>query len=173
MADEYQKGIETAIYAIKWLFRNVPDENLFGGDYVEDILNQHSFQEVLDGINAYRDGKNFHRGDEVVTKHGDSHGVVLRVYPNSVDVMWDDGSAGETFVMDTIRKTGRRYPQVEEILTLLNIKSEAPPEDMEDPCYHCRYYDKKYDENPCGYCKRGGGSEERWVPNGKEKTDNS
>ena len=164
----YQKGIDDAIDTVKWLFKNAPDKDLFDGNYVEDILNLNSYQEIKDRIEQYEKNKNeFHVGDEFVDdgKIKAGKGVVISTYPNgSVDILWDDGSAGECFNTKDFKKTGRNFKQIAEVIELLNGKPQSPPEDMLDPCVNCKYYDVSEDKEPCLSCKRHKGTEERWEP---------
>lgn len=163
--DSYQKGIDDAISTVKWLFKNVPDKDLFDGNYVEDILNLNSYQEIKDGIERYEMNKNaFFVGDEVKDGYG-NNGVVTCVYAsNTMDILWNDGSAGECFSPDGLKKTGRNFKQISELIDLLNSRPQSPPEDMEDPCVRCKHYNVGDGEEPCESCKRHHGTEERWEP---------
>lgn len=56
-------------------------------------------------------------GDEVYDNEIDSKGVILRRYnSDTIDILWDDGSAGETIAIKAITKTGRHFPEVAELL---------------------------------------------------------
>ena len=166
--DNYQNGIDDAISTVKWLFKNVPDKDLFEFYFVEDILNLYSYQEIKDRIEQYEKNKNeFHVGDEFVDdgKIKAGKGVIISTYPNgAVDILWDDGSAGESFSTKDFKKTGRNFKQIAELLDLLNGRPQSPPEDMLDPCANCKYYDVSEGKEPCMSCKRHKGTEERWEP---------
>ena len=167
----YQKGIDDAISTVKWLFKNVPDKDLFEFYFVEDILNLYSYQEIKDRIEQYEKNKyEFHVGDEFIDdgKIKVGKGVIISTYPNgSVDILWDDGSAGTCrgrFSTKDFKKTGRNFKQIAELLDLLNGRPQPPPEDMIDPCVNCKYYDVSEGKEPCLSCKRHKGTEERWDP---------
>lgn len=51
--DSYQRGLDDAIDTVKWLFRNVPDKELFEGNYVEDILNLYPWEYIRAKIKEY------------------------------------------------------------------------------------------------------------------------
>lgn len=160
----YQKGINDAISTVKWLFKNAPDKDLFDGNFVEDILNLNSYREIKAGIEQYEKNKyEFHVGDEVA-RDGDK-GVVCYVYDsNTMDILWNDGFAGQCFWDGRLEKTGRNFKQIAELLDLLNGRPQSPPEDMIDPCYECKYYNIPEGKEPCLSCKRHKGTEERWEP---------
>lgn len=165
--NDYDRGIEDALETVKWLFRNVPDKDLFDGDFVEDILLRHEYQAIKDRIEWFELSRKFRIGDELVDdgKLKAGKGVVISTYPNgSIDVLWDDGSAGECFSTKDLRKTGRNFKQIKELIDLLNSRPQSPPEDMIDPCGNCKYYDVADGNEPCESCFRHKGTEERWEP---------
>lgn len=49
----YRHGLDDAIDTVKWLFRNVPDKELFEGNYVEDILNLYPWEYIRAKIKEY------------------------------------------------------------------------------------------------------------------------
>ena len=53
--EAYQRGIKDAVKTVKWLFFNVPHKDLFDGNYVEDILNLYTWEQITSGIKAYKD----------------------------------------------------------------------------------------------------------------------
>ena len=53
----YKRGLDDAIDMVKWLFRNVPNKRLFDGNYVEDILNLYSWEQIIAGREAYEQDK--------------------------------------------------------------------------------------------------------------------
>ena len=164
----YQKGINDAINTVKWLFKNVPDKDLFEFYFVEDILNLYSYQEIKDRIEQYEKNKNeFHVGDEVINEYGNKGVVFSEDYDEYGDVfgvLWNDGCSSHYSDTKSFRKTGRNFKQIAELLDLLNGRPQSPPEDMIDPCYECKYYNIPEGKEPCLSCKRHKGTEERWEP---------
>ena len=100
----------------------------FAGKIFEMDMN--TYAEIYDkGFNSYQDAKSkyeawlnqkdetFDTGDEVYDKEIDSKGVILRRYnSDTLDILWDDGSAGETIAIKAITKTGRHFDEVAELL---------------------------------------------------------
>lgn len=83
------------------------------------LCNTRTYQEAKAKYEAWLKQKDetFDTGDEVYNKEIDSKGVILRRYnSDTLDILWDDGSAGETFAIKAITKTGRHFPEVAELL---------------------------------------------------------
>ena len=67
----------------------------------------------------------FNTGDEVWDDELKSRGVVLRIYNSgNIDILWDDGSAGECIYHKKIHKTGRHFPEVAELLEKMRGEEE-------------------------------------------------
>lgn len=86
---------------------------------IRGIFNDLSYQEAKAKYEAWMKQKDetFNTGDEVYNKEIDSKGVILRRYnSDTLDILWDDGSAGETMSIKAITKTGRHFNEVAELL---------------------------------------------------------
>ena len=86
-----------------------------------------SYQEAKAKYEAWlkRKDETFDTGDEVYDKEIDSKGVILRRYnSDTLDILWDDGSAGETIAIKAITKTGRHFPEVAELLEKIRGEEE-------------------------------------------------
>ena len=86
-----------------------------------------SYQEAKAKYEAWlkRKDETFDAGDEVYDKEIDSKGVILRRYnSDTLDILWDDGSAGETIAIKAITKTGRHFPEVAELLEKMRGEEE-------------------------------------------------
>lgn len=112
--DDYQRGLNDAVNAVKWLFRNVPDEDIFDGNYVEDILMLHSIKEIIEFIDDYK----IEIGDEVIPVSGNHDPFVVTitdgVYVQGIDSKGN--TRGCTRKESEFKKTGRYFPEVRLLL---------------------------------------------------------
>lgn len=123
-AEEYSRGFVDAIGMIKGMFHIAPDKDFFDGNYVEDIINLHTANEIVAAVNAYNERakkaaeKPLKIGDEIVANG--KHGIVFSIK--------DDGSYA-AFASDgdkcigsskLARRTGRSFPELARIIDLLN-----------------------------------------------------
>lgn len=79
------------------------------------IFKDLSYQEVKSKFEAWLKQKDFCIGDEIRTVDGDM-GVVTFVYCDMCDCIWCDGSAGEVISKNELKKTGRHFDEIEELL---------------------------------------------------------
>lgn len=108
------------------MFENELNE-CFGYPYYSDMFANLSYQEAKSKYEAWKKQKDetFDTGDEVYDKEIDSKGVILRRYnSDTLDILWDDGSAGETIAIKAITKTGRHFPEVAELLEKMRGEEE-------------------------------------------------
>lgn len=108
---------ELADYVVRM---GVQERNLcFGFQFTTEVTANLTYQEAKTKFEKWMKNENetFDTGDEVYNKEIDSKGVILRRYnSDTLDILWDDGSAGETFAIKAITKTGRHFPEVAELL---------------------------------------------------------
>ena len=137
--EAFQRGIRNAIETVTWLFRNVPDEKLFDGNGVEDILNLYSYDSIVKGINAYKkklETESFRIGDEVYTsKDKDGNyldvGIVtalgVGVHEDWPVVMSRNGRNYTSDHQKQIwHKTGRHFAGFQQILDAIGVETEPP-----------------------------------------------
>ena len=137
--ESFQRGIRNAIETVTWLFRNVPDEKLFDGNYVEDILNLYSFDIILKTIDEYKEKQKqeiFEIGDEVYTskdEDGDYLDVgILVAFGVGVHEDWPVVMSrnGRNYTSDHQKqiwhKTGRHFAGFQQILDAIGVETEPP-----------------------------------------------
>ncbi len=87
--------------------------NAFGNDALYDIIRNYSASEVIEKIKEYEE---FKVGDEVVDKNEwGIRGVVTETSERCISIVENDGSVSR-WKKDEFNKTGRHYPQIEEML---------------------------------------------------------
>lgn len=120
-----RKAIEDEVWRFAWevLQLDLPVfREIFGYDTVK--MDYRDFKYKYEAWLKQKD-ETFDTGDEVYNKEIDSKGVILRRYnSDTLDILWDDGSAGETFTIKAITKTGRHFPEVAELLEKMKGEEE-------------------------------------------------
>ena len=123
--EEYEKGWiagrEDAISMVKWLFQHTPDKGLLDGDYVEDIINQHSIPEIQLAIGAYKERQEddpVFYGDEVNGFDGE-RGIVIGCLDNYQKDKFRvfTGKQVEVWLREWFHKTGRHFDSITEEVT--------------------------------------------------------
>lgn len=92
-----------------------------------EVMHNTTYQEAKSKFEAWLKQKDeiFNTGDEVWDDELKSRGVVLRIYNSgNIDILWDDGSAGECIYHKKIHKTGRHFPEVAELLKKMRGEEE-------------------------------------------------
>jgi len=84
----------------------------------EEMVYELSYSEVKAEYEAWKKQKDEIRvGDEVYDHTISGTGIVTNVVnKNMVDIMWDDGSVNDSVSVKDLRKTGRHFDEVEELL---------------------------------------------------------
>lgn len=120
-----RKAIEDEVWGFAWevLQLDLPVfREIFGYDTVK--MDYRDFKYKYEAWLKQKD-ETFNTGDEVYNKEIDSKGVILRRYnSDTLDILWDDGSAGETIGIKAITKTGRHFDEVEELLEKMRGEEE-------------------------------------------------
>lgn len=90
---------------------------LFGYYSPDDVIDIYTPQEVIKRLEKYDEIK---VGDEVEYISTSDRGVVEHIskFTQTISVMWDNGSIGEASIKK-FKKTGRHFPQIEEVLKLM------------------------------------------------------
>ena len=126
-------GLNEAWKAVRKIVAPVDDGGLsseelieiFGYDIFQNIFTAYDATEVIDRITRYEKTHKFEIGDEV-TKDCNMNlilkGVITRIEGDSVYIMWSDGSSGSES-KKYLKKTGKVYSQIKEVLDQLNKKS--------------------------------------------------
>lgn len=120
-----REAIEDEVWEFAWKIYSMDI-----GEYAEifdDKGCSSDYQEAKAKYEAWKKQKDetFDTGDEVYDKEIDSKGVILRRYnSDTLDILWDDGSAGETIAIKAITKTGRHFPEVAELLQKMRGEEE-------------------------------------------------
>lgn len=122
----FEHGAKTATDAIKWLFRHVPDEDIFDGNYVEDILILNPIKDIVDFISNYKYSK-IEVGDEVLFD-GDKRAVVLdidneinkyNVYDDVIYFLLDEHGILVGKYRKNLKKTGRKFTEIKQLIERL------------------------------------------------------
>ena len=126
-----RKAIEDEVWEfLEFLFTGMNAEErykCFDNVFAHIIVSTMSYQEAKAKYEAWLKQKDetFDTGDEVYDKEIDSKGVILRRYnSDTLDILWDDGSAGETIAIKAITKTGRHFDEVAELLQKMRGEEE-------------------------------------------------
>ena len=124
-----RKAIEDEVWELAdYMCKMSPTERTlcFAFEYPSEVTTNLTYQEAKSKFEKWveKDGT-FDTGDEVYDKEIDSKGVILRRYnSDTLDILWDDGSAGETIGIKAITKTGRHFDEVEELLKEMRGEKE-------------------------------------------------
>ena len=116
----YEDGLNDAWEVVRRLeYEFTPTERveLFGYFSPSDIVGTSTPQEVIKRLEKYDEIK---IGDEVEYISTADRGVVEHIskFAQTISVMWDNGSIGEASIKK-FKKTGRHFPQIEEVLKLM------------------------------------------------------
>ncbi|MDT3387628.1 MAG: hypothetical protein LIR46_07720 [Bacteroidota bacterium] len=127
----YEDGINEAWNATKKIFSPVDNGGLSTKEIYQifnetralyHIFEDYTGQEAITKIEEY-DKNNIKVGDEI--KYLDSRGVVIEEYgEEEVVVLWSDGGIGTGVMKQHVTKTGRHFPQIEEILKKMQEEEE-------------------------------------------------
>lgn len=113
----FEHGANTATDAIKWLFQHVPDEDIFDGNYVEDILILNSIKDIVNFISDYEEN-HLEVGDEIIFDD-DIKGVVLDVDLNDIYILNENGCAIKA-KRQSLKKTGRNFTEILQVIGRLS-----------------------------------------------------
>lgn len=125
-----RKAIEDEVWELAdYMCKMSPTERTlcFAFEYPSEVTTNFTFQEAKSKFEAWLKQKDeiFNTGDEVWDDELKSRGVVLRIYNSgNIDILWDDGSAGECIYHKKIHKTGRHFPEVAELLEKMRGEEE-------------------------------------------------
>lgn len=94
---------------------------------------RYTAEEAIEKIKAYEEKQaaEIKIGDEVTATHGASTSVVIGFGSGSANLWYPDGTIGQ-YPVDKLKKTGRHFPQIAEMLETIN-KPEL------NDCSTCRY----------------------------------
>lgn len=96
-------------------------EEIFGSGSVGYILDYLTASEAIDAIEKY-ESERIKVGDEV--KYRSVVGVVLEHDDNSTSVMKTNGNVSTIYNKRDLKKTGRHFPQIEELLQKMQEGNE-------------------------------------------------
>lgn len=116
----YEDGLNEAWEVIRRLENELTSYKrieLFGYCSPYDIVDALTPQEVIEKLEKYDEIK---VGDEVEYISTSDRGVVEHIskFTQAISVIWDNGSIGEASIKK-FKKTGRHFPQIEEVLKLM------------------------------------------------------
>lgn len=122
---EYNRGLNDAWDAAKWLYNNPIDleEDIFNCD-IWEIYSKYTAQEVVHKIKAYEDKQKqdaeIKVGDEIVYSDG-IKGVVVGISNTvgQISVLNNKYDVPQLLVKNRAKKTGRTFPQIAEALAEL------------------------------------------------------
>lgn len=117
----YDDGLDDAWECAKKLMLSMADgglnrdelQDIFGNTDYYNLLKTLTASEAMAKIKEYNEGIKV--GDEVIDNNTNYFGVVTRVKDLMVYVTYRDGSSGIHY-MSEFTKTGRHFPQIEEVL---------------------------------------------------------
>ena len=111
---EFEKGRKLSIAIVQWLFRHVPDKELFDGNYVEDIINQYSLEEIEEAIESYEERPRY--GDEVKSSIDGRRAIVIYRIGGACDkeglYKVFDGDEVGAWEIEWFNKTGRHFDSI-------------------------------------------------------------
>lgn len=125
----YEDGLKEAWeYARKIISADKCDEEMnkaFGDDFYYEgamrVLTKYSVAEVVENLKKHEIIK---IGDEVIDKNGwGIKGVVTKISERSISIVENEGSVNRLMKED-FNKTGRHYPQIEEMLKQIQEEEE-------------------------------------------------
>lgn len=96
-----------------WVRKNVIGSNVA----LFDIIRNYSASEIIEEIKKYEEIK---VGDEVELQSG--LGVILESDEDSTTVMKPNGGVFITYNKTVLKKTGRNFPQIEEVLKQMQME---------------------------------------------------
>lgn len=96
-------------------------EDIFGNHTIDGIFNTYTASEAIDAIEKY-ESERIKVGDEV--KYRSVVGVVLEHDDNSTSVMKTNGNVSTIYNKRDLKKTGRHFPQIEELLQKMQEGNE-------------------------------------------------
>ena len=119
--------VEPDIKAIEdkvWNFVKILENETSVGDLVEmyededEIYMNHTYQEAKARYEAWKKQKDkIYIGDEMYCYDNDSKCVITSIDgERCVSVMWDDGSVGRDTLLETLKKTGRHFDEIEALM---------------------------------------------------------
>ena len=162
-SDGYVEGCDDAWDAMKGVFNITESKRieLFGSDSIYSIILNYSASEVLTKLREYKEQEKqekatdeIHVGDEFKNDSGIKC-VITRIEDGLVRILWSDGSTGERTVNQvnaSFKKTGRHFPQIDEVLKYMD--EEPTSNNLVDNrlCMACKYADLDIDEDICEEC---------------------
>ena len=106
----YCMGLQECIYA------GMLHDDIYNS--ASGVLEKLTYQEAKAKYDAWKVKNDEIRvGDEVYDHTISGTGIVTNVVnKNMVDIMWDDGSVNDSVSVEDLRKTGRHFSQVEELM---------------------------------------------------------
>lgn len=118
--EENKKTYEDGLNEAWELARNIickPDERskVFGIDVASAILKNYT---VLQAIAKVKEHEEIKVGDEVENIDTYDRVIVTHInqYTKQIDILWEDGSVGIRAPIEKFKKTGRYFPQIEQVL---------------------------------------------------------
>lgn len=125
-------AVEQGVWEFAGEFYNADREveTLFGCD-LNDICKKYTYSEAKAKYEAWLKQKDeIHVGDEVIYEEGGEPLVVLRLYQPRMykslfDGIFPDGDIEQQLIVENYRKTGRHFPQVEELLKKIGEREEG------------------------------------------------
>lgn len=111
-------GAESVVSLVKELFRTVPDESLFDGNYVEDIFNLYSLDVIREAFEEWKtERRNIQAWDEVIWDvHPGYPDEALKsvVLDTLGDEVWifTENLCVEKVDRCTLARTGTKYPEI-------------------------------------------------------------
>jgi hypothetical protein len=121
--DGYKRGLADAWEAARKICTNwvLPDSvlsEIFGmGKTIDDIMKENTASEVIAKIRAYEQEKEeIQVGDEVNAPFGKAIVVNIDSVAEKIWLVYADGHGGFEYFKDAPTKTGRRFPEIAEVL---------------------------------------------------------
>lgn len=114
----YEDGLNEAWEAARKVlcdsgYNLVKLEDIFDSHTIDGIFNTYTASEVIERLEKY---ERFKVGDEVVDKNGwEKKGVITKLNEKYISIVEDNGSVSR-WKEENFKKTGRHFPQIEEVL---------------------------------------------------------
>jgi hypothetical protein len=131
-ANEYTAGLETAWSAAQESINNRKLWEFCDLDPGECFITKYSVHRALGLINSYQNDRHIRVGDEIksiVIPEGEIKAIVIKINSvghHKVYIVWDARSTKHYYLHDgAVTKTGRHFPQVEELME--QLKEEVKP----------------------------------------------
>ena len=115
----YQKGLSDAWEAARNVvaLSTVDRREVFGSEYMYSILEKHTAAEAIEKIRQYEQEKEEIKvGDEVNAPFGKAIVVNIDSVAEKIWLVYADGHGGFEYFKDAPTKTGRRFPEIAEVL---------------------------------------------------------